>query len=382
MQAKTKLCLLSLLCIGIFVALVGCTGNQGPAGLTGDDGNPGDPGKDYSIPAVKDQIISVAVFNGRVDAHNGNATVLLTSDQNAELDGSTVIMDSIPIPPIIDGVDDGDDVWGEPLADIDLGRTGAIDNYISNARMRFAYDRDFVYMMVQWDEVASDGEIPFEVGANYTYKQWVFRDSTRMIGGRPVKDTVMLQESKIDDRVSIFWFMQGMYQDIQDWQTNGCGIACHAEQPNGMYTSIDTTKLDIWEWGSVVSDPNGYAIDAVMIPMIAGSESGMLIDDGQPPYVENFVRRVSGAWPPTAPIYQNKLDPNYDTPVSIDEWQVTAYQLTNPAWEFGATIPGCISTYPTSSAADVIAKGHFSDGTWTVEFKRARETGFTKDLKL
>jgi len=359
MKAKLIFSLLSLLCLGIVLILVGCEGNQGPDGLTGNDGDPGDPGDDYSIPVPDDRIFSVAVFNGRADAHNGNATLLMTSDQDAELDGSTVIMDSIEIPPIIDGIDDGDDVWNVPLADIVLGRTGTNDNFIVNARMRAAYDKEYIYLLVQWDEVANDGPILFDISANDKFRPWTFS------GGE------WTRSSAIDDRVSIFWFMQGRFEDIVGWQTDGCGIACHADQATGMFTPIDTTRLDAWEWGSVITDPQGYGKDAFVQSLSVGGLTGYLTDVGNPVFLEN----ISG----TYPIYQHKEDPNADALNPLDEWEVQGFQLDDETWLDGATIPGAVAIYPTKSAADISAKGKFVDGTWTVEFKRARDTGQGKD---
>ncbi|MBU1320610.1 MAG: hypothetical protein KKG33_06585 [candidate division Zixibacteria bacterium] len=378
MKAKLIFSLVSLLCLGIILILLGCEGNQGPAGLTGDDGDPGDPGNDYSIPVPEDRIFSVAVFNGRGDAHNGNATVLMTSDQDADLDGNTVIMDSVEVPPIIDGIDDGENVWNVPLADIVLGRTGSRDNFIVNARMRAAYDKDYIYLQVQWDEVASDGPVPFAIGANDAYRMWTFRDTLRAQGSSTILDTVMARDAvQIDDRVSIFWFMRGRFEDIVGWETDGCGIACHADQATGMFTVIDTTRLDAWEWGSVTTNPHGYGKDAFVQSASVGGLTGYLTDDGQPVYIENVMNRTT--FPTRVPIYQHKEDPNASASNPMDEWEVKGYELTNPAWLFGSTIPGAIATYPTKSAADLFARGKFVDGTWTVEFKRARDTGQSED---
>ncbi len=377
MKAKIFPGLGSLLLLVAFVIMLGCEGSQGPAGLTGKVGDSGGNGEDWAIPVPDDRIFSAAFFNGTHDAHNGNAVILLTSDGNADLDGSTVIMDSIDRPPRIDGYDDGDAVWGGSLAPIALGRTGEVDNYMSSAWMRAAYDKDYFYLFIQWEEVAEGG---FEVGIDDEFRTWTYEllfevDST---GLDTTWTWTWVRDSNVDDRVAVFWMIEpSRYEDEVAWSVDGCRIACHAGYRSGMYTPIDTTQIDAWSWGSVTTDPTGYAVDAY-ISSVSSSDptpNGFRFDAGDRVWLDNTTDTV-----PIVPLVQHKMDPNSNAQYPLMLWEIEGFDRLNPDWEVGTTIPGIVSSYPSYSAGDVLAKGHFEDGIWTVEFRRVRDTGNIDDI--
>ncbi len=374
MKAKIFHVLCSLLLLVVLVVMLGCEGSEGPAGLTGKVGDRGDDGKDWTIPVPHDRIFSVAVFNGRPDAHNGNAAILLTSDQNADLDGNTVIMDSIDRPPNIDGYDDGDAVWGGSLAPINLGRTGEDDNYMTSAWMRAAYDKDYFYLLVKWQEVAEDG---FQVGINDEYRTWSFESIADVdtLGDTTGWTDTWVHSSDVDDRVAIFWLIEpARFEDEVAWGLDGCRIACHAGNRGGMYTPVDTTELDAWSWGAATSDPTGYAVDANITSAKNLQGNAFWFDEGDRVWLNNATDTF-----PFLPIYQHKMDPNANAQYPLMVWEIQGFD-ENADWDVGSTIPGVVSSYPSFSAADIVAKGHFENGFWTVEFRRLRKTGNIDDV--
>jgi hypothetical protein len=383
--------LLPIIAIGL---LLGCEGSQGPLGDAGDQGTKGRDGEDWSLAPPDDAIFSIAVFNGRADAHNGNATVLLTADETAGLDGSKVLMDSVISPPVIDGVDDGDGVWGAPLSRVDLSRSGAPDVFIDTVWMRFAYDNDYVYMLVRWREVAAEGSHGFSVSENKTCGTLSVDSSTDDKSTPDLDEVLWTKSSDVDDRLSLFWLLQARFEDRVNWQTEGCRIACHAELGGGMFTPSDTTRLDVWEWGSVLSNYNGFAVDA---RLASGPQpNGLWHDLGSPVYlandlIEETVGSGTSARDVTHPRFVHKLDPDFDAAYPFWEWEAQGYQVFGPKdivgvdsldWEVGSTVPGIVAGIPSFSAADILAKGRFQDGTWTVEFQRLRVTGHSEDIEF
>jgi len=354
-----------LLFLVVVAVFIGCEGSDGPAGAVGDEGERGNPGSDWTIEPPLDRIFGLAVFNGRTDAHNGNATLLLTSDTTSDLDGHTVIMTRVNRAPVIDGIDDGDDVWGDYLANLELDRTGLRDNYIFSADMRAAYDEDYVYFMVRWTEVANGSA---SVGENDEWRTWSYDGDD------------WSRNSAYDDRVSFLWLIKGAFEDVVDWNTDGCRIACHANQTQGMFTLTDTTKIDSWVWGSVISNPIGFAIDAQIGVQLPGDVTGFRQDVGERIYLENVYTTED---PDTVrPAFQHKEDPNSNASYPMWSWEITGFDISDRDWAAGASVPGIVTNYPSSSAADILAKGHYDNGTWTVELRRVRVTDNSDDVEF
>jgi hypothetical protein len=370
MKAKIFLGLGSLLLLVALVVMLGCEGSEGPAGLTGKAGNSGGNGEDWAIPVPEDRIFSTAFFNGRHDAHNGNAVILLTSDEDADLDGNTVIMDSIDRPPRIDGYDDGDAIWGGLLTPIVLGRTGEIDNYITSAWIRAAYDKDYFYLLIRWKEIAEED---FQVGVDDEFRTWTYELIVDVDSTGVDSTWTWVRSSDADDRVAVFWLIEpSRFEDEVAWGIDGCRIACHAGNQGGMYTPIDTTQLDVWSWGAVTTDPTGYAVDAFISS--APIPNAFRFDAGDRVWLDNTTDTV-----PILPLVQHKMDPNSDAQYPLMIWEIQGFD-EDADWDLGATIPGVVSSYPSYSAGDILAKGHFEDGFWTVEFRRIRDTGNIDDI--
>jgi hypothetical protein len=368
-----RLLAVALLSSVVLVCIFGCEGSEGPVGAQGTTGDQGTSGDDWVIPVPEDRVFSMAVFNDSI-AHNGNTAVMLTSDQTANLDGSTVIMDSIKLPPAIDGVDDGDALWGRPAANIVLDRTVHSKNFIESARIRAAYDKDYFYMMVQWAEVEVSG---FVIGEADEFRTWAFVTDTTVVDGDSTFEDEWSRGDQYDDRVSIMWLIEpAWYYDEIEWRESGCNIACHASRPGGLHTEKDTTVIDVWIWGSVISNAVGVAYDGTI--RSAPRPNGLQMDMGDQPYLINWQQELGE---PQLPLFQHKIDPNYNSPYPLSLWEVTGFDV-EADWELGSTIPGVVAAFPTGSSADVLSVGKFDNGIWTVEFRRARNTGFVDDVKF
>lgn len=355
-----RYCILGLLVVGLVAVLSGC-GSDGPAGPKGADGSRGPDGPDYEVPVPDDQAFAIAVFNGTT-AHNGRNVVILTADTERASEENVLVATQIQRPPVIDGVDDGDGVWGDYDTEIDFSdRLPTAENYIESARMRAAYDEHYIYFMIQWTEVEHSSP-DFTVGLNGEHRTWVYNG------------TNWSRRSVREDKVALFWMISGEWASSTDWATDGgCLIACHFDRQTGMFTTSDTTELEAWVWGSVTSDPTGFAVDATIgyQAVTETQPNGFSPDVGSPVSIENR----SG----NRPAYQHKMGVNYDGSYPLNLWQVDAFN-PNAGWQAGATIPGVIMTSPSYSAGNVFAKGRFDNGTWTVEMVRARDTKAPDDV--
>ncbi len=355
----------SLLLTASLLLLVSC-GSEGPEGPPGDDGERGEPGTDYTPPVPDDQVFSVALFNGSEDSHNGNVAVLLTTDLTATEDGHTVIARELERPPILDGRDDGDALWGGSAATLEIDRTPLKDNLIRDGSVRAGYDGKYIYMQIQWTEVEGNG---FVIGENREYRTW---ERSLDEDDRPT----WVRQQLYEDKLSIMWLKRGEWYDIINWETDGCRLACHAERQEGMFTLSDTTDIDTWVWGAATTDPMGFAQDA-LIGYIAENDpvsNAFQEDRGSHVFIDNFDSDNN------RPLYQHKEDPNTNAPYPLLTYEVFGYRTFG--WQIGSTIPGIVANYPSHSAADIEAKGHFENGTWTVELRRLMDTHNVDDAQF
>ena len=369
MKMKFLSSILFLLFLGCLVVFFGCEGKKGPSGPPGDPGDPGLPGADWTIPVPEDRIFSVAVFNGTVADHNGNATLLLTADTAAELNGSTVIIRKLAKPPMMDGINDGAGIWGADPVDIGLDVAGGNNNQITSAKICAGYDKDYVYFMVEWEEKAHT-DPDFDIGVNQEHKTWKF-------DGNKWRRNFLIGE----DRVALFWLLKADYEDKPYWDDNGCRSACHSEDLSTMYTRGDTTAFDAWVWGSVTSTPLEFATDGRIVHV--PQPYGFVTDEGSTAWIDNMkilTHIVKGVViVDTVPIYQHRDDPNSNPSYPLWFWDVQSFDST-AAWQTNATLPGVIVIYPDKSSADILTKGRFDNGKWTVEFMRVRDTNNPDDI--
>ncbi|MCP4339513.1 MAG: hypothetical protein GY799_11645 [Desulfobulbaceae bacterium] len=114
-------------------------------------------------------------------------------------------------------------------------------------------------------------------------------------------------------------------------------------------------RADVWFWKAFRTDPVEFADDKIHIySSVKGKKSqDILLENGE----IMFLSRTS--------------DDGKSTYKSI------AYEKY-----IGATVPRYEHRMPTGSRADVLAKGHWADGFWTIEFKRALETGHQDDIQF
>jgi hypothetical protein len=363
-----KLVLTALLFLGLLIvfASIACEGDQGPQGL---QGSAGEDGPDAMLTPPRDRVFSLAIFNGTLRDHNGANSISLTFDSTASTSSSVVVANKISRPPIIDGVFDGNSVWGSKSSTLTLESQAFADNFINSAKVIAAYDDYNIYFLVEWSEVNSDG---FVISADDKDENWIFdTDSGKFEINQAYEDKVAL-----------------MFQDsktlLAQWQTYGCLTACHlgGGLPDQMQSTSGSIIIDMWEWGSVRSNSLGLALDRAL------NNFGLVDDEGIAPIHRNLHTvqvEVGGEQvTDTVPIYmdrRNADDPDYIPSDPIWEYFVIPFD-SELEWTQNSVLPGWYALPPSAGNDLLESAGTYSGGTWTVEFSRPRITDDPYDVKF
>ena len=398
----------------LLLLVIGCEGNAGKRGITGD---PGDNGNPYADPIPANRYFSLAIGNNSMIVHNGAPKLFLSFDSLQASSGDTVVCQPLASgrTPEIDGLDGGTAEWGPKFTDVALRRAAGYDNQIHSALVRAAYDQNYVYFQVKWTEVA-DSAFGLTASESNSPKRWLhgfdFRDSVIVdstasidttkvppvtnwvyiwehifIGGNP-KAWQTTDVNQDQDRVLFLFEITNIFRYDHD----GCLVTCHAaDDPNLPETNFHSTgnakyRMDVWSWSSVSSNPTGHADDKYMDSRgVAATPAedlgyfdGIKADLGIPPTLLNL--EISADTAIHRPLYRSSDKSDMHPAYPLWEWQIASVDTIG--WDSTATIPRFITRIPTGSRADVTAQGKFDNGTWTVEFKRARNTGNGDDVRF
>lgn len=161
---------------------------------------------------------------------------------------------------------------------------------------------------------------------NRIHKSWVWNNSQKVYEmGQDREDIFVIK-----------WFMEFAPQ----------GLNLFAGKPH---------KADIWYWKANRTDPMGYADDKIQFLQTEHERRATKItaSDGTVLYL---MRKG------------DQGDAAYNSILVVD------YK--------GDRVPRFENLPPTGSRADIKAKGVWQDGEWTIEFKRALNTGHDDDLPL
>jgi hypothetical protein len=380
---KLMMLILSGLLAILLLQVIGCEGKAGNRGTPGDIGDNGDP---YNQPVPENRYFALAVGNNSLLAHNGAPKLYLAFDTLHANAGDTVVCNRLTgsLVPEIDGIDGGSAEWGDKFTDVELRRTVLSDNKIDLARVRATYDQDYIYFQVKWVEFA-DSALGLTVAENIHPSQWVFDSLTAALKWKKVvmgdEDRAML----MFEITPLTWF-----------DHDGCLVTCHAGTstaniPGTNYHSTKSAqaKMDIWSWSSITSNPTGYADDKYMdgtgqIPDLSeplGYTDGIKGDIGRATSMANlFFVLIGNDTTAYRPLYISGADPDSIATYPLWDWQLTTF--TETGWRLGFAVPTFVTTTPTLSRADIISRGKFDNGTWTVEFRRLRATGNGDDVRF
>jgi hypothetical protein len=383
---KMMMLILSGLVAILLLQVIGCEGNAGNRGIPGPPGDTGDP---YSEPVPENRYFALAIGNNSVVAHNGAPKLYLVFDTLHANAGDTVVCQRLTGSnvPEVDGIDGGSAEWNDKYTDVVLRKGALYDNKVETARVRAAFDENYIYFQVKWTEVA-DSALGLAVAEDLYPSEWVF-DSLVSSGRRDFWSKVATGD---EDRVMLMFEISPL-----NWfEHDGCLVTCHAgtstaNLPGTNYHSTKSAqaKMDIWSWSSVTSNPTGYADDKYMdgTGQIPDASEQILYTDG----IKGDIGRATSmanlhyVYTTTAisayrPLYQSATDPDSIATYPFWDWQVTTYDTSG--WHKGYAVPTFVTTVPTLSRADIMSRGKFDNGTWIIEFRRLRATGNGDDTKF
>lgn len=310
-------------------------------------------------------------------------------------------------PPSIDGTVDA--MWAshpelqfstavpEVTGDVFRGYTG---NIIPWVKMKAAYDNDNIYFLVQWaDPTQSLKRSPWYFDP--ATKRWAQESGTFGFTSSPYRPPFY------EDKISFLW---NINSSVNGWNTGTCYKSCHTGLPSAdgssrHFTNYSTEKIDMWHWKSVRggvnagnqihdqyqdnSYPNGRKADPgvdvyqnnsqtlnqpgvgnVSVPkyVIPGrSDYGWIMNSEVTAGTAKLVTAIDANGVLTLSD-ATTIDPN----VGTDYQRIGTYSSGGIG---SKAIPGVtLNDSYTGSMGDIPCKAVWSNGSWTMEFKRALKT--------
>lgn len=176
-----------------------------------------------------------------------------------------------------------------------------------------------------------------------------------------------------EDRLNIAWEIGG---SVKEFAEQGCSVLCHKTE-GVMRTRAPGERIDLWYWMAQRTNPVGVADDWVM-----GDEPGRV--NG-----ERTGRR------PDAPT-GGPFEPNWNEATKRPRFTFKAGVRPGPVllakdavevsaatrFRVGDRIPRELLAASTGARAGIEARGVFTRGQWTVEFRRPLVTGDGDDVQL
>ena len=353
----------------LLLTVLGCDGISGDRGLSGP---PGPGGEDYVPPIPENRFFSLAITNNSQRNHNGAPKLYLAFDGKHQAAGDTVYCVQLAsgVAPAIDGLDDDGAGWGDKFTDVNLYRAAGDYNFIESARVRSAFDNDYIYFQFRWTEVAN-AEFGVEVAQNLDPDYWIYPEGG---SGNPRRWT---KSTTNEDRLNLFFEIT----PVTRYSSDGCYVTCHTDDAivNGNFhaTRGSRERMDIWHWTSATTNFTGYALDRYMDNGFSG---GVRNDVGMPVFRTNREFTVLAADTTDRPMYMAFDDPHSNSGYPLWDYQIRP--MATSGWVPGDKVAGFINSIPWGSTADIQAIGTYDDGTWTVEMKRSRFTGNGDDVRF
>jgi hypothetical protein len=349
---------LSLLLMMAFVGFLGCEGDQGLQGPSGPQGPGGEDGRDASIDPPGDMVFGLSVTSNSEFDHNGNTRLTLTFDQSATPSESVVVCYKMDRPPTVDGKDRGLSDWGSEFTStgsaIELTNLRGESNRIFEAKVRAGYDDNYVYFLVSWNESSQ-----YDPNGDWTPDRWILESTN---------PDVWIQSDYNEDQLYLFWDISG----VSGWDQNGSSLLYHDED-SLLYVEEEDVLIDVWHWKAGRTGLKAFFDDE----FVDGS-AGIYGDQGSPAFVLNEENGL--------PRWMHRLGPDHDGLAPLHLFDTSPFD-TDAGWEVNARIPGYVSLVPLGGRADIICSNSKMSWTaaqnqWTLEFKRARNTGHGDDVKF
>ena len=268
-----------------------------------------------------------------------------------------------------------------------------------------AFDEEFVYFVVHFEDSSHTASTNRGRWV-YNGKEWEPMAHVRPAGNTPAANAANVKEAargrESEDRVYLMF-------PVVDRQRNfradglGCAMYCHAnlkhsgdpktkligEGVAGMHTIVKGDLADVWRWQSTRTRAMDSAEDGHLSYGVGVGFHGILPDRGRSATLENNAVTLLAA-KKASPVFVNTLDllaGNYRKEgfaTKTLNMEMMTPITGNLKFSKGVSIPGVMHRIPTGSQSDVAAVSHYDPKTnhWTVEFRRALNTGDAKDRQF
>ena len=270
--------------------------------------------------------------------------------------------------PAIDGQQEG--LWSQakPLR-IQVSGGSNFSDGSTVIELRSVYTDDSVYFLAQWaDSTQSLRREPWQKQANGSWK--ALTDPDCCMGDNNLN---------YEDKLAILW---NINDSIANFNQTGCYVTCHAGEapkPYGnKYTSSPGEVGDIWEWGSVCTEPTGQLDDQFLdntrhyvdaVPD-AGRKKDPWSDGG---YFENITR--DGGLPRWALPGNQPAPPYWITDAAKVALDDTKYSVNDE-------VPGIVTAPFRGDRGDITGKAVWGDNRWTLEWGRNLITKSQYDIRF
>ncbi len=359
---------LSLLLMMAFAGFLGCEGDQGLEGPSGPQGPGGEDGRDASTDPPGDMVFGLSVTSNSEFDHNGNTRLTLTFNQSATPSESVVVCYNLDRPPTIDGSDKGVSDWGSEFdvtgSRVELTNLRGESNRIFEAKVRAGYDDNFVYFLVSWVESSQ-----LTPNGDWTPDRWIYQWHYELEGDSIVDSTFGWgQVDSDEDRLYLFWDISG----VSGWDQNGSSLLYHGDD-SLLYVDEEGALVDVWHWKAGRTGLKEFFDDEYI-----DGPAGVCGDQGNPAFALNEANGL--------PKWMHRLGPDHDGQPPLHLYDTDPFD-GSAGWDDNAKIPGYVSLVPTGGRADIICSNSklswsAAQNQWTLEFKRARNTGHGDDVKF
>jgi len=326
-------------------------------------------------------IFSIGITDSATVSHQVATYVNLVLETGSP-STDTVLSRRVIIPPTLDGLDSewasiagsqiplqpGGGVIGMTVEEWNTGygllADGGLrpwDFGVDHLLVKSAFDDNNIYFLVQWADAT----------ASTARNTLTFADGT------------WVRSAEEEDHLYLSFDVS-----FPDFAELGCAAACHLRERlddtsdagvqfrTRMHTNGPGQVSDVWSWGSVATNPMGYADD------LSFGSSSRVNDDARGFSTSNRKALADGG---LEPLFMSEFGVNAN-PAAIFAADAGLHPVAVPYDPTGllpgTRIPGVVHQVAGGSRADVHAAGQWRNGKWTVELSRARVTPDPNDARF
>ncbi len=248
----------------------------------------------------------------------------------------------------------------------------------TTVQLRAVHTDTELFMVATWaDPTHSLARYPWEKQADGSWTQWKNRDSSGH------------ENTWYEDKFAVQWGMGG-----DTFAAQGCYSGCHAAVDNanpGKKYNPPGELTDMWHWKAVRTEPNGQLDDKHVSFVDSGDCKGDNCRLGDEKtgggYKDNTFDKFADACsgdPDGSLQVPCFMGPAGQETVGDDRYWILVDQMLpfEDAFDAGDQIAGMCTEPFEGSRGDVWTSARYDDGTWTLEIRRALDTGHDDDVQF